>query len=136
MIRTAPTSLDLSSVLVRTSGFDFRTSDSNFELPSNFAFDLIFYTDSHQPEPLFPARAHERLQGLGLAASSRARIASRRASSIAVVAQQVADAQRRHAGLPRAEEVAGPAQREVALGDDEAVGRLGQRLEPLAAAAR
>ena len=49
-----------------------------------------------------------------------------------MIAQQIADAQRRHARLPRAEEIAGTAQREVALGDDEAVGRVGQRLEPLA----
>ena len=49
-----------------------------------------------------------------------------------VVAQQVADAQRRQPGLPRAEEVARAAQREIALGDDEAVGRLDERVEPRA----
>ena len=47
-----------------------------------------------------------------------------------VIAQQIADAQRRQAGLPRAEEIAGPAQRQIALGDHEAVGRLDERVEP------
>src|SRR5688572_17865052 len=48
------------------------------------------------------------------------------------VAHQVAGAQHRHAVLPRAEEVARPAQPQVALGDDEAVAGLGHRLQALA----
>ena len=46
-----------------------------------------------------------------------------------MIAQQIADAQRRQARLPRAEEIARPAQREVALGNHEAVGRLDERVE-------
>src|SRR5690606_18651087 len=49
-----------------------------------------------------------------------------------VVAREVADAQGGQARLPRAEDVAGAAQREVALGDREAVGRRGDGLEALA----
>jgi hypothetical protein len=51
-----------------------------------------------------------------------------------VVTLEIADAQRRQAGLARAEEVARPSQLEVTFRDDEAVGRLYQRVEPRTAA--
>ena len=47
------------------------------------------------------------------------------------VAQQVGDPQRRQAVLPRAEQLARPAQREVDLGQPEAVGRSTKAFEPL-----
>src|SRR5437867_12024765 len=47
------------------------------------------------------------------------------------VADEIHHAKRRHAGLPRAEEIPGAAKTQVALRDLEAVGRLGQRPEPL-----
>ena len=49
-----------------------------------------------------------------------------------MIAQEVADAERRHAGLARAEEIARAALLEIALGDHEPVGGVGQRLEPIA----
>src|SRR5512145_728018 len=49
-----------------------------------------------------------------------------------MIAKQVADPQCRQAGLPRAEEVAWSAKREVALRDLEAVCGIGQRLQALA----
>ena len=49
-----------------------------------------------------------------------------------LVAPQVGDSQRRQAVLLRAEQVAGAAELEVDLGQLEAVGRGGERVEPLA----
>ncbi len=48
------------------------------------------------------------------------------------VAHQIAGAELRQTRLPRAEEVAGTAQLEVAFGDDEAVVGLGHRAQPFA----
>src|SRR5439155_711547 len=48
------------------------------------------------------------------------------------VADQIDKTERRQARLTRAEEIAGPAQREITLGNLESVRRLGHRLQPLA----
>ena len=48
------------------------------------------------------------------------------------IADEIDQPEGRHAGLARAEEIARAAQQQIALGDLEAVGRLGHRLQPLA----
>ncbi len=53
-----------------------------------------------------------------------------------VVAQQIANPERRQAGLARAEEVARAAELQVPLGDLEAVRRIGEGLEPGASVLR
>ena len=59
--------------------------------------------------------------------------ASRRASSSTAASRtQIGDPQRRQAVLPRAEQIARTAQREIDLGQLETVGRGDERLQPLA----
>ena len=86
--------------------------------------------DTHQPKPLFPTRAHDRRErgGLQRIVERGDRFAARGFEQL-VVAQQIADPQSRQTRLPGAEEVARAAQLQVALGDLEAVGGLGQGLE-------
>ena len=48
------------------------------------------------------------------------------------VLTQAPEAQPRHAGLARAAELARPAKREIVLGDLEAIGGRGHRVEPYA----
>src|SRR5258705_13116986 len=86
----------------------------------------------YQPELLLPALLHE-LQELARQPAlvhERPRLAVRGLHDVAVP-HQVARAQLRQPRLPRAEEVARPAQLEVALRDRKAVAGRGQRLQPL-----
>src|SRR4029453_5894315 len=89
--------------------------------------------NANQTEPLLPTRADERGKCLGLRRifERQDRFATCLLHQL-MIAQQVADAKRRHARLPRAEEVAGAAKLEGPLVDLKAIGRLGQRLQPIA----
>ena len=100
--------------------------------------------DAHRryPTPTRPNRSAQLLrQVLDERACARSEsshaTASRRASSISAWSRSRSpDAQRRQSRLPRAEEIAGAAQLEVALGNHEPVGRLDERVEPGPAAPR
>src|ERR1041384_960586 len=87
-------------------------------------------TNFNQSKLILPALLHE-LQELARQAAGvheRARFPMRRFHHVAV-AHEIAGSQLRQPRLPGAEEVARPAQLEIALGDHESIARLRHRLQ-------
>src|SRR5438105_6140734 len=88
-------------------------------------------SDLDQPETLLP-REQQPVEACGFGRRAREiarRFPMRHVEHLAI-ADEIDHAEGRHAGLPRAEEIARSAQREIALRDLEAVGRVGHRLQP------
>src|SRR3954469_16323001 len=92
-----------------------------------------FSPDAHQPESLFPVGSHEAGQRGGLLriVEGDDRFAARRLHDL-VIANEIAEPERRHTGLPGAEEITGTAKFEIALGDLEPVAGVGQCFQPRA----
>ncbi len=114
------------------------TNDSHVQRPGRSDFRLAPRPSAPYPTPTnpnrcFPTAPHERRERLRLL-----RIVERgdrfpaRVLHHLMIAQQIADTQRRQPGLPGPEEIAGPAQLQVALRDFETVGGVRQRFQPLA----
>ena len=91
-------------------------------------------SDADQAEALFPAVTDERREcrRLRRVVEGDDCFAARVLHQL-MVAQQIADAKGRHTGLARAEKISRTAKLQIPFGNLEAVGRLGQRLEPIAA---
>src|SRR5580765_2041590 len=100
--------------------------------PSHQFAELTDSLDLYQPESLLPALEHlrQRLSRRRGGFEPRVRF-DFRAIEDRAIANEIDRSERRHARLARAEEVAWPAQREIALRNFEAVGRLRHRAQAL-----
>jgi hypothetical protein len=93
---------------------------------------LLFLSDLDQAEPRSPVRRQvvsERCRATSIEPFHRF---TPRVFHHLMIANEITDAQRRQAGLPGPEEVAGPAECEIAFRDLEPVSRLDERVQTIA----
>src|SRR3954464_1856182 len=100
-------------------------------VPPTILIRRVPLPDAHQPEPLFPLGPYEAGQRGRLLriVEGDDRFAPRRLHDL-VIAYEIAEAERRHTGLPGAEEISGTAKFEIALRDFEPVACIRQCLQP------